>query len=422
MTLTEDDLLGQLDDGEGEPSAEQTQPTPDLHASHASLRFTTKKFALQSMLDKAGSVVPNKNTYPVLKNFYLEVQPDLLRVMATDLELSVLARTSLVQVEEGHGGVAVFPAKKMQEILKSAEDDEFVVDVTDGVATLRVGRASWTLRLQSGDEYPDLPELEEVTIVELDREKFLRAIESVRYAAPSREVRATLAMINVAYDPSSEAGKMTACDGVRFQQTQLDGWPQEVDGEPFEIQIPIGAVEDLTKLLNTNKLPTVGVGTTENHLIFRLANDYFIASKLVADFPDVGETLLRPALQNQDELTCDRAELLQAVKRVRINADPETSAIALEVSPGKIRVMSQDKYGNRAVEELDAGWTKVARTLVVNHQYLSEMLTMTKVASLRLFLGEDSRSRKCFLVHRDEETNSLGVINQMRGDWTGQDG
>lgn len=404
-----DDLLGGLDESAGEERPDPVAaPEPE---SHARLSFTTKKMVLQAILDKAAAVVPSKDSFPVLKNFYVEVTPEKLRVMATDLELSVISETQLVQCTEG--GNAVFPAKKMQEILRTADDGEFSVVVEGGTATMSVGRARWTLRLQSGDEYPDLPELASVTIADVDRAKFLGGIKSVQHATPSREARPTLAMINVA--PS---GKMTACDGVRFQQTTVEGWPETIDGEPFEIQIPVGAVPDLVRLLRATDQPNVGVGSTDNHLIFRVGNDYFVAAKLNTDFPDMEPTLLRPAMENRDDLTCDRQELIDAVARVRVNADPETSAVCLEVSEGKITVLAKDKQGNRASEEIDAGWSMATRRVVVNHQFLSEMLTMADARSLHFLLGDNRvKSKKAFVVLKDDTNGNLGLINQMREDW-----
>lgn len=418
MSVSTDDLLSGLDNEEQTRREAALDPDASpsavalLDPSTANLHLRTKRFVLQSLLEKAASVVPVKDIMPVLKNFQLELSEDLLRVVATDLELSVIATTDVVSVEPGAGGIAVFPAKKLLEIIRTADEGEMVIDVVDGKATITVGRARWELMLQRGDEYPVLPDVADVPFGEVDRVRLLGAIEAVKYACPTREARPTLAMIVV-----SAEGKVTACDGVRFQQALLEGWPREVGGEPLEIQIPIGAVDDLVKLLRTTDQNDIGVASTDNHLIFRVGRDHFIANKLTAEFPDVERTLLRPALQNQDVLTCDRAELVDAVRRVRINADSDSSSIALAVREGKIRVVTQDKFGNNASEEIDAGWTMAARTLVVNHQFLYQMLQMADSRSLTFKLGRDTRSRKSFLVLEDPATNSLGVINQMRSDF-----
>lgn len=386
-------------------------------ADGPTLAFSTKKFVLQALLEKAASVVPSKDIMPVLKNYLIEVSPPTsasagrIRVVATDLELSVIAQTQMVTTAVP--GSAVFPAGKALAILRAAEDGEAQVTVHGTLARLVIGPTTWDLRLQSGDEYPEMPEVTDIEVVELDRVRFLGALHSVRYAAATDTVRPSLMMLDI-----KPNGRVTACDGVRFQQAPVPGWPSEVGGVPFEVQIPIGAVEDLIKLLRSTDLPTVGVGASDNHLLFRVGEDYFIANKLMAQFPDVEELLLRPALvNNKDTLTCDRGELLDAVRRVRINADQETSALVLDVADGQITVRTRDKYGNTAAEVIPAGWSKPARQLVVNHGYLTDMLAMADAKTCTFRLGEDTKSRKSYVMLTDPETGSVGLVGQMRADW-----
>lgn len=374
------------------------------------LAFATKKFVLQALLEKAASVVPSKDIMPVLKNYLVEAAPGRLRVVATDLELSVLAQTQLVEVTEP--GSAIFPAKKLLDILRAAEDGQAQVTLRGNLAHLEIGPTTWDLRLADGTDYPEMPDLGAVTLAELDRGRFLAALSAVRYAAATDTVRPSLMMINIGKD-----GKATACDGVRFQQATIAGWPAELAGAPFDVQIPIGAVEDLVKLLRTTDLPTVGIGRSDHHLVFRLGEDYFVATKLLATFPNVEELLLRPALANKDVLTCDRGELLDAVRRVRINADPETSALVLDVGFASITVRTRDKFGNTASERIHAGWTKPARQLVVNHRYLTDMLAMSGAKTATFKLGEDGKSRKSYVMLADPDSGGVGLVNQMRADW-----
>jgi DNA polymerase-3 subunit beta len=390
--------VGDLTGDGGELLGEETP----LEASHADLKIRTKRFVFQALFEKASSVVPSKDIMPVLKNFQVEALAGRLRVVATDLELSVVTTTEMVQTERT--GVAVFPAKKILEIIREAEDEDMVIDVQDGVASITVGPSSWTLRLQNGDDYPPLPEISEIQLHEVDRVKFLGAVNSVRLAAAADTTRPSLMMINV------QDGKMTACDGTRIQQALLPGFP-------LAIQIPIGAVEDLVKLLRTTDLAEVGIGESDYHLVFRIGTDVFIANKLMAQFPDVEVMLLQPALRNSERLLVDRGDLATAVKRVKITADPETSAIVLRLDTNSLTVESKDKFGNAAVERLDASWARSSRLVVVNHKFLTDMLSMYDGKSCLFKLGEDTRSRKSPVMLVDEETGVTGIIQQMRADW-----
>lgn len=372
------------------------------------LDFTIRRFIFQILLEKAVTVVPGQaSVMPVLKNFRFEVQPDWLRIVATDLELSMIATTEMVSVQ--HPGIAVFPAKKLIEIVKQAEDADVHIQVNSGVATIRIGRTSWRLKLQGGDDYPRLPQINDVVFSTVDRAAFAAALATVRYAAPSAN-RASLAMIDV------RSGKMTACDGARFQQIT-------VEQLPFDFRIPIGAVDDLTRLLKMTDLDTIAVAESDNHLIFRFAADVFVIQKLVAAFPDQDALFLRPTLENRHELTVDKHALLIAVKRVRVNADQETSAISLTLNNddgGTLTVTTKDKTGNYASETIEAGWAGPTRTLVVNHHFLTDLVNATKSGTCVFRLGDDTRTRRSAVLLRDDEHGGLGVMQQMIADWVGQ--
>lgn len=377
--------------------------------SEPGLAFRTKKFAVQALLDKAAGVVPSKDSVPVLKNFHVEAADGKLRIAATDLELSVIASTAMVTVDRP--GRALLPAGRLIQIVREAEDGELHLDVSDRVGVVQVGRTKWTLTLQDEAEYPELPDIGSTEMQLVDREKFLNALKSVRYAASSDTVRANLMIVDV------RKGQMRASDGTRFQQASIGDFPMDV-------QIPIAATDDLVKSLQSTDTPTIALGEDENHLIFRIGGDHFIARKLTVEFPDMEEQLLKPVLSNDQELQVSRNELIQAIKQVRITADQETSAVTLSLKASeadgsaKMVVASRDKYDSQAETELDVSWSGADRTVALNHQHLLAMLAMTRAKSCSFFLGPDKKKKPSPILLRDVEAGTLGVLSQTRVDWT----
>lgn len=410
--VTEDLALGGMDETseahlDPEPSSTDAglsvEEAAAMDESHADLAFETKKFMLQALLEKAASVLPSRDVMAVLKNFQLSVEPGKLTVVATDLELSVVCSSQMVKVQRP--GIAVFPGKKLLDIVKEAEDGQLVLDVKDGTATITVGKTTWDIKLMDGSEYPELPETEDVEFHPVDRAKFLGALSAVRYAAATETVRPSLMMIDIT------DGKVRAADGVRLQQATLG------DKFPIDIQIPIMAVDDIVKLLRTTEAPKIEVGDDENFIVFRVAGDVFICNKLNAAFPDVDDQILKPALANDQELHVDRQELLSAIKRVRINADPETSAVVLALSEDMLIVQAKDKFGNTAVEPISVKWDSGSREVAFNHTHLAEMLQMADVKSCHFKLGADGKTRKSPILFQDEATGQIGVLNQIRLDF-----
>lgn len=373
-------------------------PTP----AGEKLRFVIRKHVLQVLLDKAATVIPTHDPMPVLKNFLVQLEPDRLRVIATDLELSMIATTPLVTTTTP--GTCVLPAKKMLTIVREAEDDDVQIRVTGTSAHIIIGRASWTLKLAGGDDYPPMPAITDTAYTEVHREALMSALTVVKYAASRDPNRASLNMVDI------KQGRMIATDGSRFQQAQLAWFP-------VDMRIPIAAVDDLLRLLKLSDLDNVHVGQSDNHLIFKFATDVFIVNKLIAQFPDMEQALLKPAMENKHELTLRTTDLLSAVKRVRINADAESSAIALIINSDSVTVQAKDKFGNTANEAVDATWTGKDRTVVINHGFLTDMFKGYTGDTATFRLGDDTKTRRSMILLEDGDAGSVGVVQQMNADW-----
>ena len=203
--------------------------------------------------------------------------------------------------------------------------------------------------------------------------------------------------------------KMRASDGVRFQQADIEF--------PFDCQIPISAVDDLVKILRTTEAPNIETGEDDDSLLFRIGSDVFIAQKLNAVFPDMDDQLLKPALANDQDLHVDRQELISAIKRVRITADTETSAVGFTLTKGKMLVSAKDKYGSESWEELDAKWEGAEKRITFNHQHILDMLGMADVKSCHFRLGTDTKTRPAPILLQDTESGLLGILNQLRSDF-----
>lgn len=373
------------------------------------LAFRVKRFVLRLLIERAGRVVPTRESMPVLKNLRFEIISGRLCVTATDTELTMIAATELVDVTTP--GTAYFPAKRLADIIRTAEGDTARIVVKGYTATITVGRTTWQLKLATGADWPPTPIVTpDVGQHTIDRVAFLAALNHVRYAA-ARDSRTSLMMIDV------RDGRMTACDGVRLQQVHAPELP--------DCQIPIGAVDDLARLLGDTEVKTFTLAVTNNTLTFTVGADTLIVRRLTAKPPDVESQILRPVLTNNQRLTVDRIDLINAVKRVRINADQTTSAIILTLNPASgdrganVTISTCDAQANTATETVDATWAGDTRTVVVHHAFLLDALAVIRQPTVTIDLGTDTKTRPSAILLRDDNDN-YGVIPQMRADWVSQ--
>ena len=360
--------------------------------------FTAKRFHLLQLTERAATVVPGKNVYPLLSNFQVMIGDGHIRVAATDMELSVLSESTLV-ICRGSGTVLI-PARRFLAILREASEGDIDVRVAKGTAHVTAGQASWELVLQPADDYPALPSASDITFTSVNRARLLTAISLVKNAASRDGTNPRLMAVSISN------GKVIASSHVRLHRAKIDQFP-------VDLQVPVGAVDDLLRLLGDCQQEEIGIGEERYVLAFRIGNDVFMAGKLASEYPDQEQRLLTPSLVNNQELRIDKSDLIAAIRRVRITADETTAAIGLRLEPGKVTVISQDRNSNAAAEEIPAQWTSKARLVIVNHGHLEDLLALTPGPQVTIRIGVDAGKRRSPLLLTDDKAGTAGVIGQL---------
>lgn len=388
-------------------------PPAAATAGEPGFAIVIKTFVLAQLVERTARVVPAREHMPVLRHLRFEATTTRLRVAATDSEITMICATELVEVRQP--GVAYLPAKAMQEIVRAARgvaDDTATLTITGLTAVLTIGAIRWQLSLVSGADWPALADSQTGEHHDTDRAAFLTALRSVKYAA-ARDGRTSLMLVDV------RGGRMTASNGVRLQQVGLAA-PAPL---PVDFPLPIGAVDDLCRLLRDSELDQFSIAVTDHNLIFTVGSDTLIARRLSAPAPDMAAQLLAPALAANTvaTFTVARAALADAIRHVRISAESTTAAIVLTLRPdpdATLTVAASDKRANAATETLPVDFTgNTVRTLVVSHQFLTDLLGVADTTTATFHLATDARTRPSALLAR-EANGDAGLIPQMRADWT----
>jgi DNA polymerase-3 subunit beta len=169
--------------------------------------------------------------------------------------------------------------------------------------------------------------------------------------------------------------------------------------------------------MQSNDAEFIEVGYTPKALLFRIDDCLLIAQKVVAQFPDVDEVLMKPALANDQKLIVDRKALLSAIKRVRVTADEDSSAVVLSLNQNSVSAECQDRKGSSSVESVDAVWEHSPRHVSFNHHHLVDLLSSTEAETVTIRLGKDLKTKPTPLLLEDESAGFTAVLSPLRLDW-----
>ena len=364
------------------------------------MRIEIRKQVMQTLLDKAANVMGGiKDITPIVKNFLIEGTDSGISVIATDLSLSVIAKTTVVRTEDF--GRAIFP-QMFYDIVKEASDDIMNIVVDGREAAVMCGTAEWSIKLMDAEEYPEIP-TSACASQTFDKAGFMAALSKVKLAMSANESRQSLRMVDI------HEGKVRATDGVRLHQVVVESL------KGVNMQIPVAAVDDLIRLLKSpdvTDVKDIGFGVTEQLLVFQIHQDVFIINKVVYEFPDVETAVLGPAEGNDQLLQVNKVALRAAIRRVRITADMDTNAVICVLDGNLFTVACKDKYGNTSKQTIDVNWPHDKRELLLNHNHFTDLITVVDGGDCMFYFGVDRGRKRTPVVLREGAT--IGVLGQLR--------
>ena len=396
--------------------SEDEELVPEILSVDARLAIRGSVSAITQLFERAASVAPRKEiiegtSFSLLETFSATSGTAAhTRITATDGDQTITVTQDGVQVLME--GVALIPAKKVYDILRLAPTDTVRIEVLGDSALIRSGRAQWTVKTPPGDSLPSTANVDSIQRQTVSRGPLLRALQVARRAANSSTTRPALQQVQIRNQT------VTGLDGGRLHRAHLAGLHKDV-----QLDIPVKVVDELIRALGKSESEYVEIGGDNKNLVFQIDEDRLTAQRMLVPFPDVEGLLLKPAFSNTHSLTLPRQGLYDAVKRVRVNSDPDHAGIFLSLVKGTgasewaVSVRSRDKIGNTAQEVVEADWlgSLKAFELCVNHKHLMDLLECATGEIIEFKLGKDTKQTKQPLYTESGELTAF--VQQMRPDW-----
>jgi len=390
---------------------------PEILPSSASLSIKADVAKLKALFSRANGVTPVREIVPGTAFALFEAVPTTsevaahLRITATDGEQTVSVVEDGVDVKVP--GAVLLPPKRMLDILKLAPTTRVDITVVGSTALVRSGRARWTVQVPVGEmNLLGLDEVSGIKLAPVPVVPFLCALMAARKAASTSDARVSLMQVKV------KDSAIVACDGGRLHKATVAGLDPAMD-----TTIPVRTVDELIKALDG--ADELLMGFDERHLVFRVGADSIVAQRMLLPFPDVQSLLLGPQITNTLGLLVDRNELYEAIKRVRINADPDIAVVSLSIVRGArsatdwaLEVKSRDRAGNTAQEVVECQWKGKPKEVFYNHHYLTDLLEVCIADTLMLRMGGDTKANRTPLLIDDTDAGVMGIIQQTTDHWS----
>lgn len=392
-----------------EMESEDSEYLAEILPVDARLSFSAAASELAELFGRAASVSPSREIIPGTAFALLEVGADMLQLTASDGDQTVSVMLQNVKVHMV--GMALVPAKRLYDILRLAPVQATKLEIIGDTMSVRSGRALWSVKVPIFETNNPRLDITGIQIHPVPVIGFMAALGLARVAASTSNARVSLTQVLI------RDGMITGCDGGRLHRAAVPGLDPVID-----VTIPVKAVDEILKALKETDDATIGLGFDDTHVVVKTGQDVIVAQRLLVPFPDVEPLILGPSYGNEHTLTVSNSELREAIKRARVNSDPDSAIITLSVVPGTDRlswvlvVQTKDRVGNTSKEAMTCRWSGPdAHSVHVNHRYLSDLLAVGDDEQISIKLGADTKALKSPLLV--ETPAFTGVVQQMSVIW-----
>lgn len=269
------------------------------------MKITSIKEKILAAVLLAERVVGKKESLPVLSCILLDANKTL-SVRATNLEAGI---EITVPCDIDEPGVVAVPAVVLSQTLRSISAEKVGFRGDEGNLLVDSRGTKTVIKAIPHEEFPVFGKAEEKGGLTISREKLLKGIQSVSYAASPSMIRPELGSVYVSID--DESFVCVATDSFRLAEKKITGGSGKGD---VELLIPLKHALELTHILEKVSGETVRVVADEAHMAVIADGAHYTSRVVDGTFPNYQEILPKKFETEATVLKSDFAEMLRKAR------------------------------------------------------------------------------------------------------------
>ena len=333
------------------------------------MNLTITKEQIIHGLQSVQNVVSTRTTLPILSNVLLQAEDNLLRLTATDLDVTI---SCAVEAQVKKGGATTVPVKKLFGIVRELNNGDIELEVDDkNNCSIRSGSSFYKVNGLAAEEYPPMPKFKDEKKVALKQETVKSMMRKTSYAISTDESRYVLNGIFMSL--KDHKFTMVATDGRRL--ALVDEEVDVTEQSQGEFIVPAKAVNELSRLLQGTG--EIEIHYSENQAAFNLKDEkgfsILIISKLIeGNYPNYRQVIPGEA---KERVTLIREEFLHALRRAEIMTSEKSNSVKLSFTKNNLAITANSPEVGEARESIAVNYKGKDMAIAFNPKYMIDPLS-----------------------------------------------
>lgn len=369
------------------------------------MQLTIERGNFLKTLGHVQSVVERRNTIPILSNVQIEAEGGNVSLTATDLDLSIVEKTS---AEVKKGGAITVPAHTMFDIVrKLPEGAQIELKLgDDNRLQVKAGRSNFNLAGLPKEDFPVMSEGDMPHKFTLSSRDLKKLVDKTKFAISTEETRYYLNGIYLhVIEDGKELLRAVSTDGHRMARVEIKA-PKGAKGMPGII-IPRKPVGELRKLIEEFD-GEVEIQLSDTKVKFSFDSTVLTSKLIDGTFPDYKRVI---PTANEKKLEVDGHVFAEAVDRVSTISTERTRSVKLALGKDSIVLSVNSPESGTATEEVSVDYKAEPMEIGFNARYLLDILHQIEGESVKLELADSASPT---LIRDSGDKDALYVLMPMR--------
>jgi len=365
------------------------------------MRLKMERENLLKAVGKTLGVVDRRGTMPILSHFLLEAKENnQVAVAATDLEVSF---RGFFDAEVMEPGALTLPAHYVANLIKELPGE--VLDLTGTESSnvkIQVGESHYQLIGLPADQFPPVPEIADLDLVEVESPLLKEMIEKTIFSVSVDDLQYHLSGIfwERHEQPEGYQLRLVSTDGHRLTLIQRPLPASEQFAIEEGILIPRKGVAEISRMLAEEE--KVGLGLSKKSLALQADNKYLFIRLLEKKFPDY-RRIIPESFSYRFVLS--RQALYDTIRRISLLSTDRFKGVVLTMEQDRLEVTFHNPEVGEGREVLPLSLeqgdpAELPIQIGFNARYFLEPLAA--MTGDVVFLELNDRERPCRLVQQDD--------------------
>jgi len=308
--------------------------------------------------------VSNRTTLPILECILIQTKNDKLVLVGNDLELGI---ESTLNAEILTPGFVALEAKIFSEIIRKLPSEEIEISVDENfMTTIRCHNSKFQIAGQSGNDFPELPQVEKLQGITLPEPKLKDMIRQTIFSVAQEETRPILTGALMQLKDSGL--HMVSVDGYRISYRHI---PLSIENDDTDVVVPGKTLGEISKILSGEEADLVTIYFTDKHVLFDLGTSTVVSRLLEGDFLRYEQSFSN---DYETKVLIDRRAFLMSIERAAlISREGKKNPIKIQLSSDNMVITSNTELGT-AREEIIVSLEGKDLVIAFNPKYLIDAL------------------------------------------------